>query len=154
MAKISHYDSDGDDDATLNGLSDSDTEEPASASAGVSEPPAPPSSQPPPNPQESAGLKAAKNVGIGLACLVGIPVGAALLTAGGVLYGAGKILEGVGRGLAVGPEAVANAMNVEQVKQQPAEAPKSEEKQNSPPQPRHKPKRKRKPRKPKPKSND
>ena len=76
------------------------------------------------------------------------------MTAGGVLYGAGKILEGVGRGFAAGPEAVANAMNPEQAKQQPAEAPKPEEKQNSPPQPQHKPKRKRKPRKPKPKSND
>ena len=78
------------------------------------------------------------------------------MTAGGVLYGAGKILEGVGRGLAVGPEAVANAMNPEQAKQQPAEAPKQEEKQNFPPQPQsqHKPKRKRRPRKPKSKSDD
>lgn len=82
------------------------------------------------------------------------------MTAGGVLYGAGKILEGVGRGLAVGPEVVANAMNPEQAKQQPAEAPKQEERQDSPPQPQPqpkpqpKPKRKRKPRRPKPKSDD
>ena len=52
------------------------------------------------------------------------------MTAGGVLYGAGKILEGVGRGLAAGPEVVANALNPEQAKQQPAEAPKPEEKQD------------------------
>ena len=81
------------------------------------------------------------------------------MTAGGVLYGAGKILEGVGRGLAVGPEAVANAMKPEQAKQQPAEArEKEEEKHNFPPQPqaqsKPKPKRKRKPRKPKSKSDD
>ncbi|KAM5538141.1 hypothetical protein V8D89_008195, partial [Ganoderma adspersum] len=80
----------------------------------------------PTDPQDGKGVKAAKAFGIGLACLVGIPVGAALFTAGGVVYGAGKLLEGVGRGLAVGPEAVANAMNQEQA--EPAETPKKEEK--------------------------
>ena len=64
---------------------------------------------PPTNPQDNPGVKAAKTFGIGLACLVGIPVGAALLTEGGVVYGAGKVLEGVGRGLAAGPEAAFKA---------------------------------------------
>ena len=61
------------------------------------------------DPQDNPGVKAAKAFGIGLACLVGIPVGAALLTAGGVVYGAGKVLEEVGRGLAAGPEAAFKA---------------------------------------------
>ena len=64
---------------------------------------------PPTDPQDNPGVKAAKAFGIGLACLVGIPMGAALLTAGGVVYGAGKVLEGVGRGLAAGPEAAFKA---------------------------------------------
>ncbi|KAM5541779.1 hypothetical protein V8D89_004508 [Ganoderma adspersum] len=102
MAKIPQYDSDvDDDDTTLNGVSESDTEGPG-ASAGVS-------SLSSSSPSDSAGLQVAKTVGMGLACLVGVPVGAALFTVGGVFYGAGKVLEGVGRGLAAGPEAAFKA---------------------------------------------
>ncbi|PIL27807.1 hypothetical protein GSI_10961 [Ganoderma sinense ZZ0214-1] len=90
---------DDDDDDTLNG-SEPDT------SPSLS-----PSPSDPATPEDSQGVKAAKAFGIGLACVVGIPVVAALGTVGGVLYGAGKLMEGVGRAMAAGPEAAFGAMD-------------------------------------------
>ena len=141
MARLSYHEHPKeeihDDDATLDGGSDS---EPDTDNEGAAEPATAP------DPPESAGLKAAKAFGMGLACVVGIPVAAALVTVGGVVYGAGKVLEGVGRGLAAGPEAAFNAADPNQGTQNTTEAPKPK------PKPKQKPTHKSKPKGPKPKS--
>ncbi|TFK67485.1 hypothetical protein BDN72DRAFT_843004 [Pluteus cervinus] len=62
-----------------------------------------------PRPQENAALEIAKDVGKGLAILVAAPVVIAgtvaavgVVGAGGILYGAGKVVQGVGNALSFG----------------------------------------------------
>ncbi|KAI8978862.1 hypothetical protein BD414DRAFT_120731 [Trametes punicea] len=59
-----------------------------------------------------AGVGAAKAVGTGLLAIVATPFALAavgLVGAGALIWGAGKVVEGVGRGLAAGPQAAARA---------------------------------------------
>ncbi|KAI0662313.1 hypothetical protein C8Q70DRAFT_1051779 [Cubamyces menziesii] len=61
---------------------------------------------------DSTGVKAGKALGKGLLTLVAIPfalTGVAVVAAGGVIWGAAKVVEGVGKGLAAGSEAAARA---------------------------------------------
>ncbi|KAI0669150.1 hypothetical protein C8Q78DRAFT_1080450 [Trametes maxima] len=62
--------------------------------------------------EEGAGKKAAKAIGMGLAGIVGAPLvlaGVGVVAACAVLWGAGKVVEGIGRGFVAGPEAAAKA---------------------------------------------
>ncbi|KAI0669128.1 hypothetical protein C8Q78DRAFT_992788 [Trametes maxima] len=85
---------------------------PASPAAGAASPPPPlpPRSHPTPAPTPSTpseGKHILRAVARGLAALVLPPfilTAAALAAAAAMLYGCGKMLEGIGRGLAAGPE--------------------------------------------------
>ncbi|KAI0366651.1 hypothetical protein BV20DRAFT_971578 [Pilatotrama ljubarskyi] len=62
--------------------------------------------------RDSQGKKAAKAIGKGLLGIVAAPLavaGVGVLAVGGVLWGAGQIVKGVGTALAAGPEAAAGA---------------------------------------------
>ncbi|KAI1789428.1 hypothetical protein LXA43DRAFT_579507 [Ganoderma leucocontextum] len=116
-----------DDDATLDGASDSGSD------VDDGEVPSEPATTP-----DSRGVKAAKAFGMGLLCIVGIPVAAAVVTVGGVVYGAGKVLEGVGKGLASGPEAAFNAADPDKGEQKPTATPKRKRQSKSKPKPKPK----------------
>ncbi|CDO70834.1 hypothetical protein BN946_scf184801.g27 [Trametes cinnabarina] len=56
--------------------------------------------------KDGPGMKAAKAFGLGLGALVASP----FVLTGALVYGTGKILEGVGKGLTAGPKAAANEL--------------------------------------------
>ncbi|KAL1950807.1 hypothetical protein VTO73DRAFT_5931 [Trametes versicolor] len=62
--------------------------------------------------EDGPGLKAAKAFGMGLGAIVAVPfavAGVGVLAVGATVWGAAKVLQGVGGGLAAGPEAAARA---------------------------------------------